>query len=69
MTEIDAAPPRDKEGRPVELLLGIPVWILFGIIGAFMATMKGRSGCAWFILCVLLGPFGLIFAAVVSKKK
>ncbi|MFH1278591.1 MAG: hypothetical protein ABIK65_09450 [Candidatus Eisenbacteria bacterium] len=53
----------------MEFMIGIPLWILFGVIGAFMATMKGRSGCGWFLLCALLGPLGLILAAVVSKRR
>lgn len=48
--------------------LGIPVWLICGIIGAFIATMKGRGGCFWFALCAILGPIGLIIAAVVSRK-
>ena len=52
----------------MELFLGIPIWLLFGILGAWIATTKGRSGCGWFLLCSLLGPFGLILAAVVPKK-
>ena len=46
----------------------IPIWLLFGIFGAWIATTKGRSGCGWFILCSILGPIGLIIAAVISKK-
>jgi len=49
-------------------LLGIPAWLLCGIIGAFIATMKGRGGCSWFFLCAILGPFGIVLAAVVSKQ-
>lgn len=52
----------------MELILGIPLWILFGILGAWIATTKGRSGCGWFLLCAILGPIGLILAAVISKK-
>ena len=52
----------------MELILGIPLWILFGIIGAWIATTKGRSGCGWYLLCGLLGPIGHILAAIVSKK-
>lgn len=52
----------------MELFLGIPIWLLFGIIGAWIATTKGRSGCGWFLLCSILGPIGLILAAVISKK-
>jgi hypothetical protein len=50
------------------LRLGIPLWLLFGILGAWIATTKGRSGCGWFIACCLLGPLGLVIAAVVPKR-
>ena len=52
----------------MEFFLGIPIWLLFGILGAWIATTKGRSGCGWFLLCSILGPIGLILAAVISKK-
>jgi hypothetical protein len=45
------------------------IWLLFGIGAAIVATNKGRSGCGWFLLGVLLGPFGLILALVVSKNQ
>lgn len=44
-------------------------WIIFGIITAIVASNKGRDGCGWFALGVLLGPFGLIIALVVSKNE
>ncbi len=47
--------------------LGIPLWLIFGIIGAWIATSKGRGGCFWFTLCAVLGPIGLIIAAVISR--
>lgn len=47
--------------------VGAPAWFVFGLIGAFIATTKGRGGCKWFILCSILGPLGLIIAAVISK--
>jgi hypothetical protein len=52
----------------MELVIGMPLWLLFGIIGAWIATTKGRSGCAWFLVCALLGPIGLVIAAVISRK-
>ena len=52
----------------MELVLGIPGWLLFGVLCAWIATTNGRSGCGWFIICCLLGPFGLVLAAVISKK-
>ena len=45
------------------------VWLLFGIVSAVVASNKGRSGCGWFLLGILLGPFGLILAAVVAKNQ
>jgi hypothetical protein len=45
------------------------VWLLFGVVSAVIASKKGRSGCGWFILGILLGPFGLILALVVSKDE
>lgn len=45
------------------------LWLLFGIVSAVVATNKGRSGCGWFALGVLLGPFGFILALVVSKNQ
>jgi hypothetical protein len=47
--------------------LGIPLWLIFGILGAWIATSKGRGGCFWFLLCSLLGPIGLLVAAVVPR--
>jgi hypothetical protein len=37
------------------------IWILFGIGCAIYASNKNRSVAGWFILGMLLGPFGLIF--------
>jgi hypothetical protein len=47
--------------------LGLSGWMVCGIIGALIATMKGRGGCSWFLLCAVLGPVGLVLAAVVSR--
>lgn len=51
------------------MLLIIPlIWLLFGLASAMAASSRGRSGCGWFVLGVLLGPFGLIFA-LLSKPQ
>ena len=47
----------------------IIIWLLFGIVSAVIASKKGRSGCGWFLLGFLLGPFGLILSVVVSEEK
>ncbi len=40
------------------------IWIVCGMISAVVAGNKGRSGCAWFIVGIVLGPLGLIWALV-----
>lgn len=44
------------------------IWILFGVGAALVARNKGASGCLWFLLGVLFGPFGLLFAFLISGK-
>lgn len=45
------------------------IWLLFGVVAAVVATNKGRNGCGWFLLGVLLGPFGFILSLVVPKNE
>lgn len=45
------------------------IWILFGVASVIVASQKGRSGCAWFALGFLLGPFGLLFVLLVNPLK
>ena len=45
------------------------IWLIFGVISAIIASNKGRGGCGWFIIGVLLGPLGIILALVVSKNE
>ncbi len=45
------------------------LWLICGVISAVIASNKGRSGCGWFILGVLLGPLGFILALVVSSNQ
>lgn len=47
--------------------LGLPVWLILGVVGAWIATTKGRGGCFWFVLCAMLGPLGIVLAAVVPR--
>jgi len=44
------------------------IWLLFGAISAAIGSSKGRSGCSWFAVGFLLGPFGLLFALFASKN-
>lgn len=41
-------------------------WILFGVITMMAAEKKGKNGCSWFIIGVLLGPFGFIIALLID---
>lgn len=43
-------------------------WIIIGIATAAVANRKGRSGCGWLILGLLLGPLTLLFAAVMRSE-
>jgi hypothetical protein len=44
--------------------------VLFcGVISAMVARGKGRSGCGWFVIGVLLGPLGLIASFVIGADK
>jgi hypothetical protein len=47
--------------------IGIPIWLVCGVLGAWIATTKGRGGCFWFAACAFLGPIGLVIAAVVPR--
>lgn len=40
------------------------IWLLFGIVTAVVASNKKLDGCGWFIIGVMLGPFGLILALI-----
>jgi hypothetical protein len=46
--------------------LGLPAWFVCGLIGAWIATTKGRGGCFWFLFCSLLG---LLLAAVSPRVR
>jgi hypothetical protein len=37
------------------------LWLLCGLVAAYTASQKGRSGLGWFFIGALLGPFGLVF--------
>jgi hypothetical protein len=45
------------------------IWLVCGVISAIIGSNKGRDGCGWFLVGVLLGPFGIILALVVSKNE
>ena len=49
--------------------LAIIIWFLFGIVAAIIANTKGRGGCGWFLLGLLLGPFALVVAFLPTKTQ
>lgn len=49
----------------MELLLLI--WLACGIAAGMIASNKGNSGCLWFGLGILLGPLGLMGAALTQR--
>lgn len=49
----------------MELLLLI--WLVCGVAAGMIASNKGNSGCLWFGLGILLGPFGLMGAALTQR--
>jgi hypothetical protein len=44
-------------------------WLVFGLITAAVASKKGRNGCGWFILGVMLGPLAFLMALVAVEDK
>ena len=51
----------------MEVLLLLLFWLVCGIGAAIVASSKGRSGCGWLILGLLLGPLGLLISAGMSN--
>lgn len=41
--------------------------IVCAILSAWIASTKKRSGCAWFLIGLILGPIAIILAAVMSR--
>jgi hypothetical protein len=39
----------------------IPFWVVCALLCAFIASSKGINGFGWFLLGLLLGPFGVLF--------
>jgi len=47
----------------------VAVWLLSGIVCAYIATQKHRSGLGWFILGVIGGLFAIIAIAAVPSQR
>lgn len=50
-----------------------PVWAIgwgtLTLINAGLAQGKGRSGLAWFLISIFLGPIATFFIVVLSRVK
>lgn len=45
------------------------IWVLFGFVATVIAVNKGRSGCGWFLVGMLLGPLAFVLSMVVSTER
>jgi hypothetical protein len=43
-------------------------WGAFGFLAGVVAISTGLSGCAWFVVGLLLGPFGLLIAILLPPR-
>lgn len=50
------------------LIIGPIIWLFFGLVAMSIAGSKNRSGCLWFLLGLLLGPFSLVVALLPSCR-
>lgn len=53
----------------MEIAFAVLGWIVCGIAGAMVAAERGASGCLWFGLGFLLGPFGLVLSLVAGDGR
>ena len=44
------------------------LWLVCGLVAAFIADHRGASGCSGFLLGICLGPIGLVLAFVLKPR-
>jgi hypothetical protein len=44
-------------------------WIVLAIVGAIVASNKGRSGAGWFFICLLLTPLMILVLLALPTRK
>lgn len=49
-------------------LSGVTLWLLMGLVSAVIAQSRGASGCRYFLVGFLLGPFGILEAVTTGRK-
>jgi hypothetical protein len=47
--------------------IAICVWLICGVGAAAIANSKGRSGCWWFVIGVLIGPLALLIVGFMAS--
>jgi hypothetical protein len=47
----------------------VGLWLFCGLVSSFVAINKGRSGCGWFTLGILLGPLGFGLALIAGPNE
>jgi hypothetical protein len=45
------------------------VWIVLAVVGAIVASNKGRSGAGWFFICLLLTPLMILILLALPTRK
>ena len=51
------------------VLIFLAIWIGCGVATAVIARNKGRNGCIWFAIGIILPPIGLVIALIVPRAK
>jgi hypothetical protein len=49
------------------LIILIPIWIVMGAFGAWVAMAKNRSPIEGLVLGLLFGPFGVLITALMPN--
>lgn len=57
------------DGQATQLLLGLALALIFGLVGANIGSKKGYSPLAFFALGFFCTIAGVIVAAIVPAKK
>jgi hypothetical protein len=45
------------------------IWLILGVASAIIGSNKGRSGCVWLLVGLILGPIGLILVLLAPRTR
>jgi hypothetical protein len=51
------------------VVVNLVIWILMGVLGGRIAAQKGYPPAAGILVGMLIGPFGLLAAALIPKTR